>query len=315
MTDLSKQAIHEASAWLAELASGEATDDDKRRWRQWHARSEENRAAWTRIEQFRQQFRNLPADLVHGSVDRADETVRQRRTMLKGVLAIAVLGPLAYTGYRQTNWHADYRTSVGEMKTVLLADGTELILNTDTAIDGRFDSTWRKVRLLQGELLVTTAKSAIGSRPFVVETAHGTVRALGTRFSVRADDDHSRVNVLESATLIEPSASPGESMRFEAGHRADFDRHRIRDTAMVDENHIAWTRRMLVVNDWTLDDFITELSRYRPGRLVCRPSVSQLRISGSFPLDNTDRILASLPNTLPVRVHQMSRYWVWVDQL
>ena len=314
MTDISKQAIHEASVWLAELASGEATDDDKRRWRQWHARSEENRAAWTRIEQFKQQFRNLPADLVHGSVDRADETVRQRRAMLKGVLAIAVLGPLAYTGYRQTNWHADYRTSVGEIKTVLLADGTELILNTDTAIDARFDSTWRQVRLLQGELLVTTSKSAMESRPFVVETAHGRVRALGTRFSIRTNDDHSRVNVLESATLIEPSGSPGDGMRLEAGHSADFDRRRIRDTAMVDENHIAWTHRMLVVNDWTLDDFITELSRYRPGRLACRPSVAQLRISGSFPLDNTDRILASLPNTLPVRVHQMSRYWVWVDQ-
>lgn len=314
MTTVSKQAIREASAWLVELNSDEATNEDQRRWQQWHQQSEENRAAWSQIERFKRQFQDLPTEIVHHAIDGADERRRQRRILLKSFAAIALLGPVAYTGYRQTSWHADYQTAVGEIKTLQLADKTELTLNTDTAIDIDFNRSERQVRLLRGEVFVATAKSATESRPFVIGTHQGRVRALGTRFSVYSNHEYSRVNVLEHAILIEPNINPDNSLRLEAGYVANFDRQRIRNTATTDETHVAWTRRMLIVDNWSLDKFITELSRYRPGHLVCRDSVAELRISGSFPLDNTDHILDSLPKILPVRIRYMTRYWVSIDK-
>ncbi|MBF3188456.1 hypothetical protein HKT28_35340, partial [Pseudomonas aeruginosa] len=49
-----------------------------------------------------------------------------------------------------------------------------------------------------------------------------------------------------------------------------------------------------------------------PGRLGCDPRIGGLRISGSYPLDDSERILATLPAVLPVEVRRVTRYWVGV---
>ena len=61
-----------------------------------------------------------------------------------------------------------------------------------------------------------------------------------------------------------------------------------------------------------LAEFLGELGRYRHGWLRCRPEVARLLISGAFQLDNSERILAALPATLPVQVEYRTRYWVTV---
>ncbi|MNG23381.1 fec operon regulator FecR [compost metagenome] len=75
----------------------------------------------------------------------------------------------------------------------------------------------------------------------------------------------------------------------------------------------AWTRDMLVADDWRLGDFIAQLQRYRSGHLGCDPAVAALRISGAFHLGNTDTVLDNLTSTLPVRIRRFSRYWVSVE--
>ena len=59
-----------------------------------------------------------------------------------------------------------------------------------------------------------------------------------------------------------------------------------------------------------LADFVQELSRYRPGWLRCDPAVADLRVSGVFQIDDTDRALAAVAHALPVRVERRTRYWV-----
>ena len=66
----------------------------------------------------------------------------------------------------------------------------------------------------------------------------------------------------------------------------------------------------MVASQMRLDDFLAELSRYRRGRLGCDPAIAGLRVSGVYPLDNTDRVLAALTSALPVEVHTFTRYWV-----
>ena len=59
-----------------------------------------------------------------------------------------------------------------------------------------------------------------------------------------------------------------------------------------------------------LGDFLRELSRYRAGLLRWEPALEQLRVTGSFQLGNTDRILTLLAATLPLQVQTRTRYWV-----
>ena len=81
---------------------------------------------------------------------------------------------------------ADYHSGTGEIRALTLPDGTRLTLSTGTAIDLRFDANARLVVLLAGEILVATAPDpAATPRPFRVRGRHGTVQALGTRFTVR----------------------------------------------------------------------------------------------------------------------------------
>ena len=70
---------------------------------------------------------------------------------------------------------------------------------------------------------------------------------------------------------------------------------------------------MLVADDMRLGDFLAELSRYRSGHLGWDPAVAELRLVGAFPLGDTDRILASLEESLPLRVRRTLSWWVSVE--
>jgi transmembrane sensor len=74
----------------------------------------------------------------------------------------------------------------------------------------------------------------------------------------------------------------------------------------------AWTRGMLVVDNVRLEDLIRELARYRPGHLGVTPAVADLRITGSFPLKDTNLALNALLPTLPVQIDQHTPWWVTV---
>ncbi|MNR50863.1 fec operon regulator FecR [compost metagenome] len=69
---------------------------------------------------------------------------------------------------------------------------------------------------------------------------------------------------------------------------------------------------MLVVDNARLEDLVRELDRYRPGHLGVAPEVADLRITGSFPLHNTDLALTALLPTLPVQLEQHTAWWVTV---
>jgi len=62
-----------------------------------------------------------------------------------------------------------------------------------------------------------------------------------------------------------------------------------------------------------LGDFVATLARYRRGHLGCNPAVADLLLTGSYPLDDLDRILAALEKSLPVRVHRVMPWWVTVE--
>lgn len=82
----------------------------------------------------------------------------------------------------------------------------------------RFDATQRLLALRSGELLVDVAKDP--ARPFVVETEHGRMRALGTKFLVQQGDDSTRLVMLHSQ--VEVVTAGGARQVVEAGESLLF---------------------------------------------------------------------------------------------
>ena len=61
-----------------------------------------------------------------------------------------------------------------------------------------------------------------------------------------------------------------------------------------------------------LDDFLSELARYRNGLVRCSEAVAGLRVSGTYQLSDTDQVLTLVAQSLNVDVTYRSRYWVTV---
>ncbi|SDN94192.1 FecR family protein [Rhodoferax sp. OV413] len=313
----------ETVAWYARLCSGEATEADQQAWQQWHQQHPDHQRAWQRIAAFRTAVQRVPSRIALPTLLAAGQS---RRHALRGMAVLAGTGLLGYASYRtlaegKDIWLADYRTGVGEQRSVALADGSRMLLNTDSAADVLFSSSQRVVRLWAGEVLVETAShraqgdAASNHRPFTVATRHGSVRALGTRFSVRQQAAQTTVAVLADAVDIYPQELSGRPQRMHAGQQASFDSQRTTAPQAVDDSVAAWEYGSIVASDWRLGDLLAELARYRPGHLACDPAAASLRVSGAFPIADTDKALRVIAKSLPVRVSQRTRYWVRVEAL
>ncbi|WP_241068239.1 FecR domain-containing protein, partial [Achromobacter insuavis] len=151
------------------------------------------------------------------------------------------------------------------------------------------------------------------ARPFIVRTREGSITALGTRFVVRRDDGVSTVQVLEGAVRVLPSGvAANDARQVPAGMRLSFGDGIGAGLEPVSGDPSAWQRGMLQVDGMPLRIFLAELQRYRSGWIDCAPEVAHLPISGAFPLDDTDRVLATVADTLPLRLRYRTRYWVSV---
>jgi len=242
------------------------------------------------------------------------ESIRRRVRNLGSGLAsvVAVIGLTLFAADRYLPldyWLADQRTATGEQRTLRLNDGTLINLNTHSAVDVRFDEKQRLVVLQKGEILVETGHG--DARPFIVETREGSMRALGTRFLVKREEQGTRLSVLQSAVAAHPQSNPDELILRE-GQQMLIRNDGLGPVTALNLGADAWTRGMLVVDNARLEDLIHEIGRYRPGHLGVAPEVADLRITGSFPLRDTDLALSALLPTLPVQIEQRTQWWVTV---
>ncbi|SDR50355.1 FecR family protein [Paraburkholderia fungorum] len=314
---LERAVARAAAGWLVRLHD-DATPENLAACARWRAADPEHERAWQRAQKIDRKFSMLQPGVGLPALGR--ENRFDRRAAIKTLSALLVAGSAGYMAYRVAPWRewtSDERTATGERRTVVLADGTRVDLNTSTAFDIAFSDTERRVVLHTGEILVETGPDAnrvSGSyRPFIVQTSQGDIRALGTRFDVRREpDDATRVAVLHGAVEITPVSMPALKRVIAAGEQTRFTATSIDPASAVDRHIADWSRGVLFADSVRLDDFAAELSRYRPGVLRCDPAVANLRITGAFQIGNTDNILAALPDTLPVRVIYRTRYWVTI---
>lgn len=312
-TDRQRQALGAAAHWFARL--GAAPDDAgvQHQWQAWHNADPQHQWAWQQVAALQAQLGSARGALGYGVIERAEQQGlgRQRRTLLKGLLLAAGFGTLGWRGYRQAPvWLADVRTAVGEQRTLRLSDGSRLTLDTASAVDIAFTASTRLLNLRAGELYLETAKD---SRPLIVSSAEGQMRALGTRFAVRQEANATRLSVFEHAVAVLPANASGAPTVIEAGVAQRFDRDRLLQRSALAGTDDAWVNGHLVVDDWALGDLIAELQRYRSGYLGCAEAISQLRVSGAYALNDIDLALAAITRALPVRVSRHTRYWTRLE--
>ena len=308
---VSAQVLDAAIAWQLSLDSGNPVEREE--FAKWHAAHEEHARAWRQLGMLDQRF-SAASGPARTALLQSREGIRRRVRKLGSGLAsiVAVVGLALFAGERYLPidyWLADERTATGEQRTLHLADGTLINLNTHSAVDVRFDEKQRLIVLQEGEILIETGHG--DARPFIVETREGSMRALGTRFLVKREEDGTRLSVLKSAVAAHPQSSPEEQILRE-GQQVLMRNNGLGPILPLNLGADAWTRGMLVVDNARLEDLIHELGRYRRGHLGVAPEVADLRITGSFPLNDTDTAQRALLPTLPVQIEQHTQWWVTV---
>lgn len=299
----------QAALWLIELQEDGDDPELRARWRRWHDASVEHRQAWQRVETFAGQLRAMPPALAHAAL--APQAARRRTLKTLGLLLGAGAATWLTVDHRELPvLLADQRTGPGQRRRLTLADGSQVDLNGDSALDIRFDGEQRRLFLQRGEIHVITAADPAG-RPFYVDTVHGRAQPLGTRFTVRSDDsERSHVAVHAGAVAIRPRlAASADGLVLAAGQQASFSERASEAPRPASENDAAWTRGMLVAEAMPLPAFVADLARLDGRRLSCDPALARLTVSGTYPLADPERVLGFLADTLPVRVETLQRWW------
>lgn len=312
---LQTDALKAAALWFVQLTSGDATDEERAAWHAWRQQNPAHEYAWQQVEKVTRKFSSpgMSAEIGLATLERPASP--GRRKVLQHIATVVALGGLGWTGYREApwqSWPADYATAVGEQRAVTLQDGSQLTLNTDSVVDVRFSSTERRIVLHRGEVFINTATDT-HQRPVVAATEHGNVTALGTRFTLRCDKHLTQVELFNGTLEIRAAASQGIHY-LQAGQSMRFSEQLVETPFPLTRTQPGWLNGILMVDDMALPDFIADLGRYRRGYLIADKSLDGLRISGAFPIDNTDRILDSLVATLPVDVQRFTDYWITVKR-
>ena len=305
--------LQEAAKWFAVLQSGSASAGERQAWAAWLERPE-HAQAWARVERISGQFQPLAEDAVGRTVGAMLHNRQPNRRHALKVLSVLCGGAalsLAGGSLPWRQWAADERTAVGEGRDLRLADGSQLWLNTDTAVDIAFDANARSLALYRGELLIDAPTSRRG-RPLLLTSREGRVRSeQAARFSIRQEDGRTRLSVF--AGVVDIHLDGFATTSVEAGQQTEFDRRHIAPLAPARAEHQAWATGILLADNQRLEDFLAELSRYRHGYLGCDPRIADLRVVGAFPLGDTERVLDALAATLPVRVERRMAWWVSLE--
>jgi transmembrane sensor len=313
---ISHASLEQAASWYVQLNDQQSSQQEREHWQAWLAQSGEHQAAWHYVERVSQRF----AVLQDNQQQAASHVLRNsgraslnRRQTVKSLLVLVSGGWLGWSAWKESalplslaRWTADLSTGTGETRETRLSDGSRVWLNALSALNVRFDTAQRLLLLQAGEVLIDTAKDT--SRPLLVQTVEGRMRALGTRFSVRQEDRRTLLNVYEGA--VEVRTAQGQVQVAEAAQQLSFSQDHIPPPSVASASREAWRRSLLLADNLPLGQLLEELSRYRPGHLGCDPAVAGLPVMGSFPLKDTDQALRLLEAALPVRVHKPLEWWV-----
>lgn len=311
LTDARRQALRSASHWYAVLSAGQVSPQQEARWQQWFDQHQDHQWAWQQVENLRNQMGQLPANVASRALQ---DTAMTRRHVVKGLLLLLGVGGgwQLWQSEAGTGLRADYRTAKGEIRPLRLQDGSLLTLNTDSAVDVRFDTQQRLIHLWYGEIAISTGKDA-QQRPFRVQTRQATLTALGTEFTVHQQDESTLLTVRAHAVEVALVSDPTQTRRVQQGQSLLFSARDFGPLQPLNDETNSWQQGVLSVSDQPLGEVIATLSRYRRGILRCDPAVAGLRLSGTFPLKNTDAILSVIAQTLPVKIQTITRYWVQVS--
>jgi transmembrane sensor len=285
--------------WFARKRSGQMSAHELREMQAWLDADVAHDAAFRRIAQTWELTRAIASDpeiLAIREEARNRHPVRTRILKMAG-MSLALLIVLGVTGWFATStaffqdlftkpYVEQFRTAVGEIKTIKLPDGSIVSLDTDTVMRVRETAAKRSVTLLRGQALFHVAKDA--SRPFVVSAGGNDVTAVGTVFDVRVEPNRFKVTLVEGRIFVAPPGTASDDQRtaMVAGWQLTTWKNGERTLSPVnvtaEAHELGWLDGRLTFIATPIGAVAAEMNRYSTQKIVVDPPVSEIPIDGVF---------------------------------
>lgn len=308
-----KDALDEAAEWFFRQEDTPLPPADEVRFRAWLAASDENRAAYAEISGTWHELGHLPVP----STEEQFTPVHTRRGLFKPFAATLTLCCFLMGGAwyidLPTRILADNYTTIGQLQTVNLPDGSRVELNSGSAIAVAYSSGERRIKLLKGEATVTVHADPM--RPFIVEAKGGEAMALGTVYSVRETANNVTVTVIESVVAVTGKAG-GAPVQLHHDQRIHYQNGQVGSVEQVDADaETAWRRRKLIFVDRPLGDVVDELNRYHNGMIrIVDSSIRERRVSGVFDTTNIVGVIDALKKSFGFRDTRLGDLLILIHQ-
>ena len=333
---------NEASLWLMRLSDGAVSDEHRAEFASWINQSLQHKEAFERLSQFWDNLEFTSHYLDYAVSGRAVEAkgdarpesaTTMYRQILTGAIAASILATIGFLTVQfyspEDSFDIAYQTRIGQQQTVDLPDGSQVLLNTDSAMRVELAENARTIWLTKGEAFFDVAPDK--DAPFSVRTDKGTVTAVGTAFSVRVHDDKLDVIVTEGrvalASLSEIDRAPraeeilrtGDSLaegkaspavEVTAGQSAVIDRG-VKAIAYVEpdqiETSLDWQDGVLSFRGETLEQVVEELARYSAMKIeISDPELRQQQVVAYYTIGDVDRMLEALNVMADIEVERVS---------
>jgi transmembrane sensor len=319
-----KELAEEAAQWLIRLdADAPPSKEELRALGEWLHRSPAHReelesmaALWGRMNILTE----LAVPLVLPVWRKAGVLLAAMATLVI-VIGVVIVQSRTPNPMHETN--GLYATAVGQQSTLKLADGSQVMLNTNSQIKVEYGATHRNIYLIQGEALFTVAKNR--ERPFRVYAGSGLIEAVGTAFSVYLKGAQVDVAVTEGrvalASINTPRASTQSLGVVSAGEvatiRSPATEPAADGVAVLQElepippqalaQRLAWQNGVVMFSGETLENVVKELGRYTTISIeIPDETIRSMRVGGRFPVGETEAMLAALETNFNLRVIRVS---------
>jgi transmembrane sensor len=292
----------QAAYWYLRLQDADVSAAEIQEGLHWQRQCPENQAAFDRIAAF---WRAWPPAAEESTAAGQSGFKRSWLTRRGWLAAAAALVFASIGAWLVLSWRLhheasvssnEYTTAVGQLRTVTLQDGSEVVLGGATSIRTSFSSGMRAVSLTDGEALFRVKKDA--TRPFVVSAAEGVARAVGTAFDVHRGPEGTTVTVVDGLVEVRPPSGaadrtvqlhPGDQVSLALGGELGRPRHVNADEVT------SWRTGRKVFIDQSLLSVVADLNRYSAKPIaLAATDAGGVRITGTVKIDGIEPWLQAL---------------------
>jgi transmembrane sensor len=304
----------DAAAWIARFGRPEVGEDEAADFDAWLAASPANGAAYRRTLALWHEFDAAAPQVLTELATPARRpgfAAPRRRFLFAGIAAAAAAAVVFVALPLQAPEIVvqTFVTAKGQHQRVRLADGSVIDLNAETRLTARIGGPERRIALADGEAIFDVAPDK--THPFIVQTAEGAVRVVGTQFDVRSRDGELTVTVSRGKVAVRPtSAADGDpAVLLTPGMQLSIGAGRPEAISHVDpQEAFSWRQGRLVYRDQPLTDVVADLNRQFAEQIrIDDPSLNKIRITGVIVLDNPAAVTERLALMLPIRTVSSQR--------